>query len=347
MTAGRKNKKQTSRATSKKPPKTQGDRLQPFIEHIRELRRRVFYVALSIGIFGAAAYAVEHQLINLLLKPAGNQSFIYTSPIGGINFLFRVCLYAGIACSIPVIVYQFLRYIEPVLHRSSARFIYTGTAVSGVLALGGMAFGYFLGMPAALHFLLNQFHTAQIHPLLTVDEYMSFVTLYMFGAALMFQIPLIVLFINRIRPLTPRGLFHYEKWVIILSFVLAFIMDPTPNVIDQLFIALPIVLAYQLSISIIWWQHAHSRRHRLDSLLAADAAAQAERQERAAQATPLAPARPLATAVQSQPAANFSSSTPSLTSRLQPPPRYRPSSAYQSAGTTHGYTLPRRAYIDM
>ena len=68
------------------------DRARPFIEHVHELRRRVLYIAISVGLFGAAAYGVERHIVSALLKPAHGQQFIYTSPGGGIDFLFRVCL---------------------------------------------------------------------------------------------------------------------------------------------------------------------------------------------------------------------------------------------------------------
>lgn len=247
-----KRKKKTTRQRPD-PDRLSNHAKVPFIEHLYELRKRLFYVAISVIGWSVAAYAVEQHVINTLLKPAHGQDFIYTSPIGGMNFLFRVCLYVGIAFSIPVIVYQLLRYIEPLMRSSSAKFIQRGSAVSGILAVAGMLFGYFFGLPAALHFLLNQFVTKQVHPLLTIDAYLSFVAVYMLGAALMFQIPLIVLFINRIKPLTPKMLLAKERWVILVSVILALIMNPTPNLVDQIFVAGPIILTYQFSIAIIWW----------------------------------------------------------------------------------------------
>ena len=250
----------------------------PFMEHVAELRRRLFLIVLSVALWSIAAYAVEHQVINLLLRPAHGQHFIYTSPIGGMNFLFRVCVYVGIAFSIPVIVYHFLRYIEPLMKQTSARFIKLGSLASGMLALGGMVFGYFIGLPAALNFLLHQFITQQIQPLLTIEAYLSFVTMYMLGAALMFQVPLIVLFINRIKPLKPSQLFRYERWVIVFSVILSLVMNPTPNLIDQLFVAGPIILSYQLSIAIIWW--LGRRPSKVQHLKSQDAKLQAERLRR-------------------------------------------------------------------
>jgi sec-independent protein translocase protein TatC len=248
------------------------------MEHVAELRHRLFIIVLSVAIWSIAAYAVEHQVVNFLLRPSHGQNFIYTSPIGGMNFLFRVCIYVGVAFSIPVIVYQFLRYIEPLMKTHSAKFIRYGSLASGVLAVAGMVFGYFIGLPAALNFLLHQFVTAQIHPLLTIEAYLSFVTMYMLGAALMFQVPLIVLFINRITPLKPQQLFHYERWVIVFSVVLALIMNPTPNLFDQLFVAGPIILSYQLAIAIIWWRNR--RPNKVKQLFDEDAKLRAERLRR-------------------------------------------------------------------
>lgn len=268
---------------SQQTHKPEADKL-PFIEHLYELRRRLFYVAVSIAIFSAIAYSIERTIIKWLLKPAGNQHFIYTSPIGGIDFLFRVSLYIGIALSIPVVVYQFLRYIEPLLKESSARFIAAGSIASGVLALIGIVFGYTIGLPAALHFLLHQFiFTKQIQPLITIQSYMSFVSVYMFGSALLFQVPLLLIFINRIKPLDPKKLIslRYQRWVILGSFIGGGIMNPNPNLLDQIVIVGPLILMYELGVAIIWFsQRKHRRPSFVAELLEHDSERRAVRQSR-------------------------------------------------------------------
>lgn len=247
MRRARSKSKTTKNQSRKTEPRT-----QTFLEHVYELRRRLFYVAVSVGFFGALAYAFERQLVRALLLPAKSQQFIYTSVGGGIDFLFRVCIYAGVAASIPVIVYQMLRYASPLMNEDTTRFIMRGSIVSGIFALAGVAYGYFLGLPAALHFLLHQFVTTQIRPLVTIQSYMAFVTVYMLGSALLFQVPLFMIFINRIRPLKPQKLFKGERWVILLAFVCAGIMNPTPNIFAQLLLAGPIILMYQAGIGIIY-----------------------------------------------------------------------------------------------
>ena len=250
----------------------------PFIEHLYELRRRVFYIALSVGVWATGAYFVQQHIVAALLKPASHQQFIYTSVGGGIDFLFRVCVYTGIVCSIPIIVFQILKYLEPLIKRDAMRFIGLGSLASGVLAVAGMAFGYFVGLPAALHFLLHQFTTDQIHPLLTIQSYMSFVTLYMLGSALLFQLPLILILINRIKPLKPKKLLHMERWVILTAFVLGGIMNPSPRIQDQILLAGPMIITYQIGIIIIWLSNRQKRRPPyVAGLLEQDQAARAAR----------------------------------------------------------------------
>lgn len=263
---------------------------QPFLEHVHELRRRLFYIAISVTIFSCAAYGVEHTIVDLLLRPAEHQKFIYTSPGGGLDFLFRLCLYVGIACSIPVIVYQILRYLEPLLHFNTRRAVAWGSIASGILAAIGMVFGYFIGLPAALHFLLNQFVTAQIQPLLTIQSYMSFVTVYMLGSALLLQVPLILLIINRIKPLKPKKLlsFSVQRWVIVISIVGGALMNPNPNPVALFLVSSPMIVSYQAGVFMIWMiNRKHHRPAKVKNLLQSDSQLRAERMQTARASKPL------------------------------------------------------------
>lgn len=267
--------------------KTSGLDKLPLVEHLQELKRRLFIVAVSVVAGSMIAYGVQRSIIDVLLRPSHGQHFIYTSPLGGINFLFSVCLDIGIAVSVPLIVYQLLRFLEPLMHRTTRKFIMTVSLISGIVALAGVIFGYFVGLPAALNFLLHQFTNAQIKPLVTIQSYMSFVSMYLLGSALMFQLPLILIIINRIKPLKPAKLFHYERHVIVFAFITAFIMNPTPNVLDQMMVVIPIIVMYQVGIALIWFVNRGGRLAKFQQLLDEDLGRQAERLVRAAHLQPL------------------------------------------------------------
>lgn len=244
--------KKAQNQRKRQSPKSE-DKALPLVEHLNELRRRIIFSVASIAVVAIGAYFVQQHIVNLLLWPAHGQQFIYTNVGGGISFLFKLCMYVGLAVCMPVIVYHLLRYLQPLLESQSNRFILLACLACGIFAAAGMAFGYFIGLPAALHFLLHQFTTKQIHPLLTIQEYLSFVIAYMFGSALLFQIPLILLFINRFKPLKPSRLWHYERWVILGAFIVSGLMNPTPEIVSQLALAGPIILMYQLGILVIWY----------------------------------------------------------------------------------------------
>lgn len=254
---------------------------QPFKEHVSELRRRLYYVSLTIGIGAMCAYFVQQQVVNILLKPAGSQRFIYTTPGGGIDFLFRVCIYSGIIISLPVIVYNLLAFVTPMMDAASKQFITIMTIASGILAVFGVLFGYFVGLPTALHFLLHQFSTVQIRPLVTIQSYLSFVIAYALGAALIFQLPIILICINRIHPLSPQKLFHYERWVILVAFIMAGLMNPTPNLISQLIVAGPFIIVYQVGIGIIYFMNKMVKpRQKITGLMQYDEVRRKRRNER-------------------------------------------------------------------
>lgn len=272
----------------------------PLSEHLKEFRRRLSYIAACVAIGAGVAYGFEHQLIAALLRPSHGQDFIYTSPMGGINFLFTICLYVGLVVATPVIIYQLLAFLSPLMRGATHRYLLLAASAAGIVAAGGVAFGYFIGLPSALHFLLHQFTTIQVRPLITIQSYVSFVGLYLLGSALMFQLPLILLFINRIKPLTPGGLFKYERYLVVFAFLAAFIMNPTPNLVSQMVVVVPIIVMYQVGIGLIWLRNRQPKLGRLEQLLAEDAQRQAERSSKrlrpllvpaVATAPALAPAR--------------------------------------------------------
>jgi sec-independent protein translocase protein TatC len=238
-------------------------------------------------LFGIGTYFVQQKVVAILLEPAHGQHFIYTTPGGGLDFLFKICIFSGLLFSTPIIIYNFLGFCEPMMSHTSRRFVTLTSLACAALAGCGVVFGYFVGLPSALHFLLHQFTTVQIRPLVTIQSYLSFVVAYMIGSALLFQLPMILIIINRIKPLKPKKLLHYERWVILVAFVLAGLMNPTPNIFSQLLVAGPFILGYQLSIIILAILNRNHNPEQAAQLIKQDSMVQAQRQTVYADAKPL------------------------------------------------------------
>lgn len=230
---------------------------RPFIEHVHELRGRIFKVVFVLLAGTALGYFIRERLLVILVKPLGEPLY-FTTPSGGLEFVFRISMFLGIILATPVAVYQLFKFLQPTIDQKSSRFIAILSVASVLLLISGILFGYFVTLPAALTFLKG-FSNDQVHSLITTSEYLSFVTVYLAGFAILFQLPIILLFINRITPLTPGGMFGFERWVILVSFVVAAIITPTPDPLNQLFMAMPIIILYNLSIGVIW---ITNRRHK-------------------------------------------------------------------------------------
>lgn len=253
-------KRKHQRNQKKTSSRTSDPRVLPFHGHIQELRQRLTYIVGSIVIFTGLGFVIREQLIDILVSPAQTQQFIYTSPVGGFDFIFRVSLYFGLACSVPILMYNVFQFFSPLLPNRSGRFVLKATIFSFLLATFGILFGYFASLPAALNFLLNQFGTNQIEALLSIQEYMSFVMIYLVGFALLFQIPLLLLFINRITPLKPQKLMSSQRYVIVGATILAAILTPTADVINLLIMAVPIIVMYQIGVVLVLVKNRRRRK---------------------------------------------------------------------------------------
>ncbi|HEX8762724.1 MAG TPA: twin-arginine translocase subunit TatC [Candidatus Saccharimonadales bacterium] len=312
--------KQTKNTPTKRrnqiPHPKQAEKLTLFA-HVQELRRRLFFIGIAVAVCSALAFAAQETLTRWLLAPAHGQQFIFTTPGGGFDFQLKLCLFAGITTSIPVIIHQVFKYIQPLFAHPTRHFLRRAALLSTLLAVSGAAFGYFIGLPAAMHFLLTSFSSEQIKALITIQSYMNFVLLYLLGAALLFQLPLVLLMLNRIRPLSPHSLFRQQRWIILGAFVAGAIISPTPDIQNQLLLTGPVILMYETSVAIIWLRNRGNKRsRRVRALLAADDKNRSERQAKFTQARLSRQALPSAS--KSLPQTCADASTTSHSPLLQP-----------------------------
>lgn len=229
--------------------KNKSNELQTFGHHLRELRRRLFWVAAFFLVGSGIGIIFNEQLIHLIQAPLG-QTLYFTSPMGGLGFSMQLCLLTGILVAAPAIIYHILKFIQPASRNLLPRRTGLMLVASMVLAVVGLCFGYFVSLPNALHFL-TKFGGHSLQALITTDQYFSFVLSYLGGSILIFQLPLIMLIINRIKPLGPSQLKKYQPHVIVISFVAAAILTPTPDPINQAILAAPMIGLFELSCLLV------------------------------------------------------------------------------------------------
>lgn len=232
---------------------------QTFNDHVNALRKRIMYPALLFIAGGSLAYFFYPQIIRFV-RGSLNQPLYYQTPAGNFTLIMKICVLCGLALAIPALTYNIIRFIEPAftkrIKRSSVLLV---SLLALVLAIGGAAFAMYVIVPMSLHFFMS-FNIEGIKPLLSANEYLNFVLTAIMSSMIMFQIPLVVLFIDFVHPIPPSKFLKFEKWVIVGSVALALVLPFTYDPITQFVVALPIIALYNFSILIVTFNHFRRKR---------------------------------------------------------------------------------------
>lgn len=232
-------------------------------DHLKELQGRLFSTVFVFIVVAAIAYPFFDVIAEWLLAPlSDDQKLVYLTPAGAFSFMIKVCAYVGLIGTLPIIIYHIYKFIMPAVETVRIRRVLGYTLASIGLAISGILFAYYVSLPAALYFLTG-FNLRNIDPMLTIDSYFSFIMTYMLAGAVLFQVPLLMMIVNSVTPLTPKKMMGGQKFIIVGSFVIAAIVSPTPDALNQTLLASPMIVMYQLGIVMIWRINAKANKKRL------------------------------------------------------------------------------------
>lgn len=223
------------------------DKELSLVQHIGELRDRLMKAAIALVITTAISFLFTTDIIKILLIPTGEERLVTLSPTENFTTYFRVALFSGIALAMPVILYEIYAYIDPALYPKERRFIrILGLPIIALFA-GGMAFCYFVMLPRAMEFLIN-FGGEVFDNQLRASEYLSFVTMFILGIGLMFEVPVIIYALVRVRVVTREWLGKQRRYVVLVCFLLGAFITPTPDPFNQALVAIPMYLLFELGL---------------------------------------------------------------------------------------------------
>lgn len=233
-----------------------------FYDHILEIRKRLFMVFVVFVLGSILGFVFNSEIQAILINPLGQQLY-YTSPMGGFSFMFNISLFAGALIAIPFCVLHIIKFVAPTIGHNKSAFALKLLIASLLLTIAGVSFAYNVSLPPTLNFLTG-FDSDIISSLISTSEYLGFIKLYLAAFALIFQIPLILLIINTIKPIDPQKMLKTQKYVVVSSFIAAAIISPTPDALNQTLMAAPMILLYELSIGLIWF--INKRKQRKESI---------------------------------------------------------------------------------
>jgi len=215
-------------------------------EHLSELRRRIIFILISVAVTSAGAYYFIDEILDFVTQAGGIEDFVFISPTEAFFVIIKLSLLTGLMGAMPFIFYQLWKYIGVALKKNERKYLIYFGPLSYLLFLIGAAFAFRGVLPLGIKFLLS-FSKQNITPLITLNAYVSFLGKMITAFGLMFELPVVILFLSKIGVVTPKTLKKGRKYAIVVIFVLAAFLTP-PDVISQIMLAVPVLAMYEISI---------------------------------------------------------------------------------------------------
>lgn len=224
----------------------------PLTSHLEELRKRLVRILIAVGIAFLGCFAFKEEIFRIVAQPLisvlpPGSHMVYTGLPEAFFTYIKVSLYAGIFVASPVVLYQVWKFISPGLFPKEKKFVAPFVITSTMLFVGGVCFGYFLVLPSAYKFFL-EFTTDFLKPMLSMREYLTLTLKLLLAFGIIFEIPVFLFFMTKIGLVTPRKLARMRRYAIVVCFIVAAIITPTPDAFTQCMMAIPMVILYEVGI---------------------------------------------------------------------------------------------------
>jgi len=218
-----------------------------FLGHLGELRQRLIKGVIAVVIASIISFIFFKPIFYYLILPAGDINLVYIEMTEMIGTIMKVCLTSGIILAMPYLTYQFLMFVSPALTRKEKKYVYFILPWIALMFVGGVAFGYFILIPPATKFLIT-FGSDIATPQIKIGNYISIVSRLLLAIGLVFEMPVVTTFLARLGIITSKWLASKRKIAIISAFILAAIITPTFDPINQSLVAVPLIVLYEMSI---------------------------------------------------------------------------------------------------
>lgn len=227
------------------------------LEHVGELRSRLIKSILTLIAFFFVCYTFAAQILEYLRQPLvavlpkGANSLYFTGPMDVFMANVKLGFFSALVLSCPVWIYQLWRFVEPALYEKERRYVMPFMISAISLFVIGVTFCFYVIIPTALEYLIGLGNEMGATAIITINDYLSLVMLLMVGFGAIFETPVILVLLAMLEVITAQTLRENRKVVVVIIFILAAVLTPTPDPISQMAMATPTYLMYEASILII------------------------------------------------------------------------------------------------
>ncbi len=226
-----------------------------FFEHLEELRTRLIRAVIGILIGFIICIFFKERLYNILADPIlvllpKDSSLVFTSLPDPFFIHLKVAFVVGLFLAFPFVLYQLWLFIKPGLLDHERKLALPTIVIATMLFYGGAAFAYFVVFPAAFSFFLG-YETTVLKPMIAIKEYVSLVALLMLAFGAVFETPVLIVFLGLLGVVDSAFLKKGRRYFVVIAFIIAAILTPTPDVVNQVLMAVPMLIFYELGIQIL------------------------------------------------------------------------------------------------
>ena len=225
-----------------------------FLDHLEELRWRIIKGLLAIIVGSAVSFGFIDQILEILLKPTTSTSYRIALQVLSVQGMFLIkwfiAFISGFVLAMPVVVYQIWKFVTPGLKINEKRYALPVVLFACISFITGVSFGYLILIPFSLEFFSGM-GAGLVENNFSITYYFSFLTWLLLGAGLVFQLPVLSLFLSAIGVLTPPFMRHYRRHAIVTILILSSFITP-PDPVSMLMMAVPLVVLYEISIGVSW-----------------------------------------------------------------------------------------------
>ena len=242
---------------------------KPFLEHLEDLRWTVVKMAVALLLAMVVCFFFRQTLVRVMQAPLHDVD----PQVGALKALgitdsivisFHLAFYAGIVLSFPLLLYFLAEFVLPALTAVEKRFLFPAIGGSFALFLTGVVICYFWLLPKTILFFFRDTRSLGWTPTWTVQQYYSFVTKFVLGFGMAFELPVVVLALVYFGLITYRFMARTRPYAIVLIFILAAIIAPTPDLLTLVAMALPMALLYESCIWIAWAMERRASRSQIN-----------------------------------------------------------------------------------
>ncbi len=226
------------------------DREMPLTEHLEELRRRLILCLLALAAGTALAWSWSGEFLSWLARPVGG--LVFLTPTEAFFTRLKTAIYGGFLLTLPILLHQAWGFTAVAMGRGLKRALGSIVPASYVLFLFGVALSVFVVVPAAMRFLVA-YGSADIRPMLTVSAYLEFITTLSLAFGAVFQIPLVLILLQKAGIVTREGLASRRRYVILGAFILGGALTPGPDIFSQVCLSIPVVILFEIALLVMGW----------------------------------------------------------------------------------------------